>query len=1585
MRRAPFYIIFCLLALNTLAQGNGGAANPPLSFTDSVSASLNAFRTEDARNVAQDFTEIWSRFGLDQQRMIRRQNTMLRQKGLRSRPIILGYFGSLVSAIKDEGIESQQLNAYLKVAEKVIEFEPADKIQEFFRASRVFFQHHALHYEKVNKLRILDDAYTFDYLEPPPPPVIEVSASKDDDDWGNDDPWDDWNNDTSWDDDVPAQQDQAPVWFMPEPQPVPVGAVIVFNRATLNMVTAYDSVFVKETKGVYSFNEKLFIGEEGTFDWTAAGLSADSVFVKLVAYNFQVNKAEISSQQVKLTYRGKLYTPVEGIFEFKSVRRDKTKPSTYPRFMSYTSDVDILGLNDANITYRGGFALEGRKIFSASVSRRPSVLEVSDGYEKKFKARSRQFQFIDSTIVATHTAITIYQGNDSITSASVQFKYDRSKQKLLLQPAKGTARNVPYSSSFFGVDFSSEVIRWHLDSDSLNIFTLGGRDTEPLIIESLDYFDPDDYRLLGGVGFGFHALALVGGYAYKFGSAYTNVDALARYARRPITEVQYAMEFLSSKGMVNYNPLTGDVIVKERAQRLFAAYRNETDYDNMKIHSVISDHANATINFKNNYMTVRGVEGFKISDSLNVLVLPDSSLITLLKNRDVKFNGGISAGNFEIRGKDFTFKYDSFFINLKHIDSIRFFVTETNAYGQKVRRLINNPMVGADSTAAAIGGFSGASQSGGTLFIAKPNNKSGKQGAGNFPKLDATMGGVIYFNRREVLNGAYNKSVYFVAPPFSLDSLSDLDVGAIRFDGTFVSSGMFPNFKEKLHTMPDKSLGFDHDVPSGGYRLYNGEGLFNGKIRLNNQGIRSAGRIDFLAASAESNDFVFYPDSVVSLGLFAEIREEQHGNMVYPQADLSNYSLKWLPKQDRMIFRNTKDPFNFYNNTAQLDGTAIVTKQGVKGTGKLITRGSEAISKDLTFNAREYSARHADFKVNTDDPDKPMLAGKDIRLRFNLDQNFADISPEIAGEAALEFPYAQFKTSIPNARWDLTGQKIVMSKSKDTPIEDSYFYTTRKDLDSLSFNAEQAVYDIKTQELKVSGIPYITVADARITPENNEVLILENARIGTLSNTVIVLDTINAYHTLVDGVINIESRKKFTGYATYRFVNAQKDTFLIKMEDFRLEPLVQDASSRKRGIKASFQTIAEGRVIQNDNLLISPGMYYKGSMTMYATKPALELDGYIKLDLRKIRNYNTWLRHSSTADQEEVIIDFDNAITEEGRRAEAGLHFAIDNSLYSTFITEKIHIEDEDFFRPSGSLFYNPESNEYVIEDLEKAAGNKLSGKVFAYNENTSDYRFEGEVKFFNPLKGFEIKASASGSGNLESGSVSMNAMVVVDMGIPTTALDIMAQELQQIVKYEGLPEGLGDRTELLYKVADLIGERAAKDYEQKSLAQYVSLGMVSAVTSKALVFADVNFKWSQERKAFYSEGELGLSNIYRQDINGAMEGFMEIRKTEDGQPVYHVFIKASPQAWYYFGFEDNRLIVHTSNEQINTVIAKRTNAAKAKMGELVFIPGSDGEVLAFVNRYRRQYYGIDIPYNLRSGGGPSTERKKKDDDDDGF
>jgi hypothetical protein len=1573
-----FLTSILVLATVSLAYPQDSAGTVPVGFADSIQIALEKTRGAQALAVASSFTKAWSSLSPDQQALVRRHVSSMRSRKYSLNPYIVNYLGAIAHAVNDERASAATLTQYLTVAGQVIEAYEPKAANRFFEVSRTFFAHHALHYEKTYRLYARDDQYRFDFIVPETfadvPEEQDDSTQEYNDDSSSGGLWQDEPATDIWSDAPADWEDTAepdnglPSWYIPPPQPAVEGPVIHFEPLTLNFVTRSDSVFLRNTKGDFDIMQGIFVGNQGRFDWTPAGLSPDSVYCDFEEYNFEVNKPAFTAEMARLTYLGRTPGAIQGSFAFRSESRPDSVWSSWPRFKSYQSNLDIQGFGDETVKYTGGFSLTGRAISSQSVSGDLSTIEVTVDGRRKFTARSPEFVFIDSTIRAESTRLRIHQGNDTLSHPNVRIRYDFGKRRLTVLHNRGSMHHTPYSAPYFAVDFSADIMRWDLKSDSIDIFTDGGRRTVPMIIESVDFYDPEDFRVLNGQGFSFHPLVLTVGYCLKKRTREFYTGDLSVYAKKDIAEIQQAIKFLAQKGMVTYDARNDKVFVHEKAVELYRSFKGESDYDNLKIHSVIDSLPNATINIPKGYMTVRGVSEFRVSDSLNVRIKPDSSIITILQNRDIKFDGTINAGNYEISGKGFTLKYDSFFIRLTHIDSINFFVTERNSKGQNIRRKVNNSLVGADSTVASEGGLGNAAQSSGTLYISKANNKSGKQKIPTYPKLDAETGGVIYFDRPEVLGGVYDRSIFFAVPPFDLDSLNDTDPSAINFEGTFVSSGMFPSFKEKLRSMPDKSLGFEHTIPASGYQLFKGDGRIDGNISLTNRGIRGSGSITYLAARIYSPDFLFYPDSVIATGNRARIDGKQFGAVSFPQTSLADFEMKWYPKADEMRLKNLKSPFNMYDSTATLNGQLVISSKGVTGKGKLDTRGSELLSMNMTFTGDAFSARNAKFKVNSNDPRKPLIFGNDIRLNFNLEQNYADISPEVEGVAAINFPYAQVKTSIPNARYNFDTKKIVMSKSPDVPLENSYFYTTREELDSLAFNAESAEYDLTTQQLKVSGIPYIIVADAMITPENNEVLILENARIGTLKNTTIVLDTLNAYHRLTEGVVDIISRKEFTGYATYQYVNALKDTFAIKMTDFHLEPVEEVVASRrsKNYRPGGMQTVARGSVREEDKLVLGAGMFYKGDMTMYARRPALQLDGYVKLDIKNIEGYKGWIAYSQTGDETEVMIDFDNAVNDQGEKVEAGLNFAMDNSLYITFLNDKRNDGDESLFTPSGKLFYDTETKEYKIEDAGKASGEKLEGKVFAYNDENQHIRFEGPVNLVRSNNGFSVRASVLGSGNMASNEIRMNAFMVLDSNIPTQAFDVMAKEIQDVVVTQGADEGLGDQTELLYKMANIVGERITRDYEQRSLEGYVSLGTVQPLV-KPLVISNVNLKWSEKHKAFYSEGTIGISNILNKDINGAFEGFLEIKRDQDGVEMMNLFFKASGDVWYYIGFEGSRMLVHAASNEFNNVILKRTNAGKTKIGEVAFVPGSDEETVAFINRFRRDYYGIESPYSLHS------------------
>ena len=94
--------------------------------------------------------------------------------------------------------------------------------------------------------------------------------------------------------------------------------------------------------------------------------------------------------------------------------------------------------------------------------------------------------------------------------------------------------------------------------------------------------------------------------------------------------------------------------------------------------------------------------------------------------------------------------------------------------------------------------------------------------------------------------------------PFRLDSLNFLKLNGVQAKGDFVS-GIFDNMDVTLTVQQDLSLGFDLPTPEEGRRLYGGKGRFYQGVALNGKGLGGNGKIEYLTATAESDNFVFYP------------------------------------------------------------------------------------------------------------------------------------------------------------------------------------------------------------------------------------------------------------------------------------------------------------------------------------------------------------------------------------------------------------------------------------------------------------------------------------------------------------------------------------------------------------------------------------------------------------------------------------------------------------------------------------------------------------------------------------------------------
>jgi hypothetical protein len=1582
-----------------------------------------------------EFASIWDSGGISvsQKTKINEIYSHYKDRALPANPYLINFVKMVSLAGTNELIQLDIMKDVLEVTSKVIENEKRTSIHKYYQNLNTFLKYSALHYSNGYKLMAGNFDLSFEYVQRSEPfieeiiddeSVEELSIDINNEEWNtaetfNDNLSDDWDTsgetNDSWADDWNTINDldttneswneQEDSWsdtgednwgtdvgttteedkmitidaIVEIALPPVAGPVIHFKNIDLIFLTNYDSITLQKSNGSFLLSDDLFLGEGGTFNWSSAGLSSSEVYCNLNKYIMNINYPYFTSPKSRMFYKGKIVDAIDGTFEYKSVKRRNGIRSDYPRFTSYRNDIQVYFSQDKNLIYKGGFSMRGNQIWGISFLGERALLEAQDEAGTLFRAFSKRFQLGDTLVSATDTRFTIYQGSDSVYHPSVKLNYNPNNRNLLVFKDSGPYHITPYSSSYFEIDITADMIEWDLDEDTLNISISSAKNIVPAYFESKEYFSKEDMTSLSGI-YDFNPLIMTVYYARKMKRKEFYVLDMAQAMKQNEKEVSSAMVGLMQNDFINYDQNTGYIKVKDKAFHYVDANRFETDYDEMKIKSVSPVLPNGTINLDDNTLTIRGIEKFFVSQTLDVFIIPERNEITLRNNRDMEFNGQLFAGNFEFIGRDFLFDYDSFMVDLNYIDSIRFYIVDPDT---GIKRRVGNKLVSADSTKdEALAGLSEEfRESTGRLYINRPENKSGQRHYPTYPRFSADQGAIVYFDSPSILNGAYDESIYFVIPPFEIDSLSDSDPASIGFAGTFVAEGILPPFEETLRIRKDNTLGFEHNIAPEGYELYRGTGRIFNKLILNRQGLTAEGTINYISTSLESDKFTFYLDSLTGIGTKFKVEKGEYAGGSFPDVQVDSVRFQWLPEKDSMYVWNRNQPFSLYDNTATLNGIFTVSSAGGYGSGILLTRGAEAESVEFSFNETRFGARHATFNIESDNVEKPALAGEDIKLNFNLVDNYADIEPEIEGVAAINFPYAQIRTSISKARWNLNDRKVEMEKPPEVDINNSYFYTTRPDLDSLVFNATNATYDIDRLELLVSGIPFINVADAKITPENNEVLVLENAKIGTLYNTNIIIDTLYEFHQLYNGTIDIISRNKFEGRATYRYVNAVNDTFAIQIDEFFLV----EENSRSR--EPQLHTQATGYVYEDDGVIISPGMSYKGEAIMYAPDPAFKLDGYVKLQFTSSGQEDIWIKYQNSGESQEVKFDFNTALTENEEKLTAGIFYDEDDQLYTSFINPKRSFFDKPFFVPRGILSYDPDSTTYRIEDSLKINGDSYSGRIFNLNVNTGDLNFEGPVNYNLLTEDFEMTGAAIGSGNINEETYSLNGFITLDFKMPAQSMSLISQEMIEVVDMLGLEMAYGDDPNTLYKVSEIIGERATIEYEQRSLQEYTALSSISSKLLKTIVLSDVNLKWSNKEKAWYSLGKIGVANILQDDINASVDGFLEIKKNESGD-VINLFLQFSPRTWYFFNFEENRMITSSSNEDYLNFIADKTNAAKANFGEYFFVDGELSDALKFVDHFRLTYFNIDEPYEIEFA--PSQDflpiiEEKEEETDDGF
>ncbi|OUJ71629.1 hypothetical protein BXP70_21330 [Hymenobacter crusticola] len=1407
--------------------------------------------------------------------------------------------------------------------------------------------------------------------------------------WGNDNGWGSSSND-GWGAPKKKPAAKAPAKTTakaatpakePEPEPAPTfepapepvydtyvapptrGPVLIVKDADLYMAGAGDSIVLRKTSGIVVATSHRFVGQGGQYAWSVNGKPATA---DLTSYDFDLNKPEFTAQPVTLTYPAVLEAPIQGALSYKAVRKKAGATDTgYPRFISLTNDARVKNIGQ-NIRYFGGFSMAGGRTLSAALDQSLSRIFVDVDGKTKFRAASRAYTLGDSIITADRASVTIFQDKaDSLTHPGVKLKYAKRGEVLQLTRESGLYKATPYVDSYHQMEISTEMLTWPLRTPYIDFAILTAKNQVTANFESKDFYTNTRYQQIKAIN-KLHPLQMVVGYSLNHDNVKQfTVQDLCQELNLKESNVRSAVAGLAQDSYVQWNPQTDQITLLPKARHYVISSRGKKDYDHIAIKSLSPSGKNATLNLNNNDLIVRGVDRFNFSDdSITVYVRPDSSIIRIQKNRGVLFNGTVVASAFVFKGKEFKFDYDGFFIDLTKIDSIIVKGKGSKGSVMRARKEKDFTLTNKDK------------QSAGKLYINRPDNKSGRKKLGAYPSFDASTGAYVFFNNPEVLGGAYDTTVYFDIPPFKIDSLNNVNRSAIGFTGTFNSGKIMPPFKTKLSLQDDGALGFNYDVPKEGFPVYGGKGRFFNKVRMSNRGLQGIGDIKYLTGTFGSEQFIFYKDSVVTVGKTGVIAQGPLNGVEFSNTSLlPGYQMKWVVKADSMYLSTQRDgqPMKMYANAYSFKGTTILTPGGLYGDGRMDGPQSFIRSPQFAFKPTSYSGKRATFSIKSAEANKPALTANNVTFNYDVKGGSTEFAREEGDKkSSIDLPYSEYKTTLSGGKWDFKKKIVQLRVATGADSSRSYFYSTKPEQHGLKFRAATGQYDLSRYRLVAGGVPYIAAADAWIMPDSSKVYVLANAQMRSFKNAGIVMDTLAKFHNLYNGEITVRSRTAFTGTALYKYKNATADSFAIKFSSFNVDSAAATrgalAQASKGGMKSLLRskkaadpnepfappTVAIAKVADSEKFHLAPRVAYRGNVTLNSQQRGFTFDGQSRLEFSKTASASQWFAVQDSIDPKAMKIKIMEPKAEDGTPMYTGLFVSSSTSkLYPLYVATKPDVTDMNVFTVDGTLSFDAKKHSFTIARFDPNDPDNYEGSLMTFADSTAATTFRGKLNLINSNKDYTLTAAGLGTAKPDSNKYALDTFLAFDINMPEKAVEAMADDMARNTK--GAAEALDGSPAQLYKMGEFIGNKDVQSYAARKGGSYVPLQKVSSKFLHTLVLNKVDLRWSEKQKAWYSVGKIGLASIGKKDLNAMIDGYIEIKREANGDAV-ELYLEADPLTWYYLKYTNNVLLAKAQHGSFDEIIGFKAKGDYNTATQYGFYLGDDQEVQNYLTHFRKDY-----------------------------
>ncbi len=1334
---------------------------------------------------------------------------------------------------------------------------------------------------------------------------------------------------------------------------------VKFANTDIMGISSADTVFVFGTSGTYYPLDELWEGDKGKVNWVKVGLPADQVYAELKGYKIPMDKADYTVDSV--TFYNKTYFDFGLQGSFKDRLTAQKSMTGFPNFVSYRKDLPIKNLGP-NIQYLGGFAMEGSQIVGGGDSlNKATLIFTQDNGRKSVEVKSSYIVIkTNDELTANSAEVSIFVGKDSIYHPGLTIKYKMQKRELAFYTGDDGVAASAFYDSYHRHEFNAEAIVWNLNEPNLQIKMMSGAGKNPMAVTSYDYFRKGELEVYQGA-MDFNPISLIKIYCDETNSRDFYAESLAKrmnksYTTNTIIRLLYK---LVEDGFIYYDKITDVVTVKDKVFNYVLSNADKIDHDVIKFNSY-STKNNATLSLDTFDMTVTGVSMIVLSDSQDVRIFPGDSIdLRLQKGQDMAFSNIVMAGIVDFVGEGFFFEYDSFKIDLTDLAAATINVPtgERDKDGDGIFIPLRSKIEGLT----------------GYLNIAQPNNKAGMKPAANYPIFTNRKKSYVYYSQDTIHYGAYTRdSFFFELDPFQLDSLISFNPYQTDLGGRLYSHSIFPTFDEKLKIQDDLSLGFHRVTPAKGFALYKGKGTYTDSIMLSNTGLRGKGKVDYLFTSFNSQDILFFPDSLDAITDSFNMKKTTYKGFTYPLVAGFDNAIHWIPYGDSMYIKMRTVPFVMYEEGSSLKGNLLLTDKGLKGDGRFEFKEAVLASTQFNFQSESMSSDTMSMQIKSIGDDRvtfntPNVSGNVdfVKRQGQFKANDLNIPTDFSNN--------YYKTEINEFFWDM--DKNILDFKAPPGSEGATFVSTKSDQDSLKFLGKRGIFDMTSSIIEVTGVPEVRVADASIIPDSGKVVIEPGGLLRKLTNAVVIADTANKSHRLYKADLIIESKKSYKGSGLYDYTYGKTKPQPIFFSNIQVK---DETGKRKR---VFLKTYADTDIPDTTGFMLNDGFAFKGKAKLEAELKNLMFDGFGKLTLLDPRlGEQYWFTFVDSIDPNNAIIHYDKVYSDKQDTLTVGIYYdPLDTvSFYPTLMQPMHNPNDFPTLQVKGVAKYDDLVKIYRFGNEERLDNKSAFGTTLTYDTKNQLVKGEGKMNFplnFNPLK---LITSGNVVHRIDSNKFEFTTTIGLDLIMDKALLEMFARDVIAFSFDKPNADYSADFFE--NSLSNLMDKNKAK----KTIDDMRKTGVFEKPKelNTSLVISNVKLIYDEYYQIFRSEGPITVSYIGEAGVHKQLTGYIEFGMRQNND-FFNIYFESTFDDWYFLTYNNKTLQIASSKEDFNkllAVIPAEKRQVKQPNNSFYFYTISNfGAMQAFIDRMNKIASGVRVDLDLF----PSDEEMLEDELDE--